>query len=155
MTWDDLLHVMPRESRDNLRRVYRYVRYFLKSVRLPEMSLPRPTLYSRDVDDIDLYVGGLAEHPVRGGIVGSTFSCIIAQHFRNLRRSDRFWYENGGFDSSFSVNQLRAIRRVTLARILCDNLDLIDSVQPFAFLTVDRIRYLLYIPFILNSYTVK
>ncbi|KAL0278790.1 UNVERIFIED_CONTAM: hypothetical protein PYX00_000497 [Menopon gallinae] len=116
VTWDDLLHVMAEESRNNLRRVY------------------------RDVDDIDLYVGGLAEHPVRGGIVGSTFSCIIAQHFRNLRKSDRFWYENGGFDSSFSVNQLRAIRRITLARILCDNLDLIDSVQPFAFLTVDRIR---------------
>lgn len=54
---------------------------------------------------------------------------------------DRFWYENGGFESSFTLAQLQQIRRVTLARILCDNLDGIDTLQPFVFLTVDNDRW--------------
>lgn len=46
----------------------------------------------RHINDIDLYSGGLAEKPVRGGAVGPTFSCIIAQQFLNLRKGDRRVY---------------------------------------------------------------
>jgi peroxidase len=53
---------------------------------------------------------------------------------------DRFWYENGGFESSFTLVQLQQIRRITLARMLCDNLDGIDTLQPFVFLIVDDDR---------------
>ncbi|KDR10838.1 Chorion peroxidase [Zootermopsis nevadensis] len=94
----------------------------------------------RDVDDIDLFPGAMAERPVSGGLVGSTFACILAQQFSNLRKGDRFWYENGGFESSFTLAQLQQIRRVTLARMLCDNLDGIDTLQPFVFLTADNDR---------------
>ncbi|XP_030376363.1 uncharacterized protein LOC115625455 [Scaptodrosophila lebanonensis] len=73
----------------------------------------------RSVHDIDLFVGGIAERPVVGGLVGPTFACIIAQQFSNSRRGDRFWYENGGFESSFTPAQLHSLRRVSLAQVLC------------------------------------
>jgi hypothetical protein len=53
---------------------------------------------------------------------------------------DRFWYENGGFESSFTLPQLQQIRHITLARVLCDNLDGIDTLQPFVMLAVDDDR---------------
>lgn len=92
------------------------------------------------VDDLDLFTGGLSEKPVRGGIVGPTFACIIAQQFANIRKGDRFWYENGGYESSFTPAQLQQIRRVTLANVLCVTLDEIETIQPFAFLTAEETR---------------
>ncbi|ROT69526.1 hypothetical protein C7M84_012293 [Penaeus vannamei] len=78
-------------------------------------------------------LGGLAEKPVLRGLVGPTFACILGQQFLNLRRGDRFWFENGGFVSSLSPDQLKEIRKVTLARVMCDNLDDIDDLQPNVF----------------------
>ena len=46
------------------------------------------------VDDLDLWVGGLAEDHVDGGCVGETFARIIAMQYRILRDGDRFWFEN-------------------------------------------------------------
>ena len=89
------------------------------------------------VDDIDLFTGGLSERPVTGGVVGPTFACIIGQQFLNLRKGDRFWYENGNHPGAFKADQLQEIRRASLSRVICDNLDDIESLQPFAFLTVD------------------
>ncbi|XP_053667737.1 uncharacterized protein LOC128718088 [Anopheles marshallii] len=91
----------------------------------------------RTVDDIDLFVGGLAERPVVGGIVGPTFSCIIAQQFSNLRKGDRFWYENPGFESSFTPAQLESIRQVAFSQVLCRALGGGGTLQPFVFLPSD------------------
>ncbi|CAG7822546.1 unnamed protein product, partial [Allacma fusca] len=81
--------------------------------------------------DVDLFPGGMVELPVKGGLVGPTFSCIIGQTFRNVRRGDRFWFENPG---QFMSAQLRALRNTTLARVICDTSDAIRTLQPIIFL---------------------
>lgn len=39
----------------------------------------------KNLEDIDLFPGAMAEKPVIGGMVGPVFACIIAQQFSNLR----------------------------------------------------------------------
>ncbi|XP_060521832.1 myeloperoxidase-like [Cylas formicarius] len=92
------------------------------------------------IDDVDLFTGGLAERPLRGSVVGPTFACIIAQQFLNLRRGDRFWYENGGFESSFTPAQLQQIRKVSLSQILCQTMNEIETIQEFVFLSPDNVK---------------
>ena len=85
-----------------------------------------------DLQNVDLFVGGLAEEPLPGGVVGATFACIFAQTFLALRHGDRFYYENqdGG---AFSAAQIAEIEKATLSRVICDNTDTI-TIQENAFL---------------------
>lgn len=81
------------------------------------------------MDDIDLFSGGLLETSLNGGIVGPTFACIIGNQFQRLRKCDRFWYENIDPFIRFTKYQLYEIRKMTLARLLCNNLDEVDQIQ--------------------------
>ncbi len=89
-------------------------------------------------DDVDLWTGGISEKPLPGSMVGPTFACIIGKQFRNLRKGDRFWYENGGWPSSFTLEQLSEIRKVKLSRMICDNGDDIDTIQVYAMVLPDH-----------------
>ncbi|XP_059469359.1 peroxidase-like [Neocloeon triangulifer] len=89
------------------------------------------------VHDVDLWSAGICERPLPGGMVGPTFSCIISRSFRQLRRADRFWYENPDHPGAFTPGQLKSIKRMTFARMLCDNSDNIQTVQNFVFLLPD------------------
>ncbi|XP_076292482.1 uncharacterized protein LOC143214865 [Lasioglossum baleicum] len=111
----------------------------LNRVMSAEVVLQFRQVYSF-VEDIDLFTAGLAEKSVSGGLVGPTFACIIGQQFSNLRRGDRFWYENPNQESSFTPGQLQQIRRVSLAEVLCQTMDEIETLQPFVFLTQDSMR---------------
>ncbi|XP_065909545.1 lactoperoxidase-like [Dysidea avara] len=88
-------------------------------------------------EDIDLWVGGLAEDPLPGGRIGATFACIFAITFKGLREGDRFYYENPGV---FTPEQLTEIRKASLSRVICDTADNIPEVQPNAFSTVQARR---------------
>jgi len=83
-------------------------------------------------DDIDLYIGGLSERPSVGAAVGPVFGCLIASQFNDLKKGDRFFYESGPSPTSFSLTQLREIRKMTLSKLICDNTDM-NEIQPFAF----------------------
>ncbi|XP_037547967.1 eosinophil peroxidase [Nematolebias whitei] len=69
-------------------------------------------------DNIDVWLGGVAEPFVGGGRVGPLFSCLIATQFQRIRQGDRFWYQNPGV---FTSSQRAAVSSATLARIICDN----------------------------------
>ncbi|RWS20468.1 peroxidase-like protein, partial [Leptotrombidium deliense] len=89
-------------------------------------------LYSKiykHVDDIDLWSGGISEYRLPGAIIGPTFACIVARQFSNIRRGDRFWFENSGFPSSFTPDQLAELRKATQAKIICDNADDMPTIQ--------------------------
>ncbi|XP_037793059.1 chorion peroxidase-like [Penaeus monodon] len=85
-------------------------------------------LYSH-VDDVDLFIGGLAEKPVPGGLVGPTFACILADQFLRLKVGDRYWYETSDPETRFETAQLMEIRNSSLGRILCDVIPELKEVQ--------------------------
>ncbi|XP_059616310.1 uncharacterized protein LOC132261488 [Phlebotomus argentipes] len=107
--WDDLSREIPPEVIARFKRLY------------------------ASVDDIDLFPGAMSERPLQGGLVGPTFACIIAIQFRQLRKCDRFWYENEDPAVRFSEAQLSEIRKTTLAKIFCENLDIPGDMQRAAF----------------------
>jgi peroxidase len=55
-----------------------------------------------NVDDVDLYTGALAELPIGDGLVGPTFTCLIADQFQRLQMGDRYWYETAFHPGSFT-----------------------------------------------------
>ncbi|XP_022650761.1 peroxidase-like isoform X2 [Varroa destructor] len=96
-TFEDLDNVMPRPVRERLESLYAHV------------------------NDIDLFTGGVSEYQLPGGVVGPTFGCIMGIQFWRLKYGDRFYYEHGGQAGSFTPSQLTQIRKITMAKIVCDN----------------------------------
>ena len=85
------------------------------------------------LETVDLWVGGLAEERLPGSLVGATFACIIANAFAALREGDRFYYENNDQTALFTAEQRAEIEKTSLSRIICDNADNIQKIQPNAF----------------------
>lgn len=100
---------------------------------IPLQDIEKLTRVYQHVDDVDLFIGGILERPKRGALVGPTFLCIVGDQFSRLKIGDRFYYENGKFNSKFSAAQLDELRKTSLARILCDNSDNIQHIQPLVF----------------------
>ena len=93
----------------------------------------------KNVDDIDLFVGGMLEKSEGDALVGPVFKCIIGDQFIRLKEGDRFWYENDDPQTRFTRDQLLSIKQTSMARIVCDNSD-IDEIQPVVFRTETKIN---------------
>jgi peroxidase len=73
------------------------------------------SVYS-DVDDIDLWVGVLAEDPFNDGHVGELAFQVIRRQFERLRDGDRYWYLR-----LFSGPEIAELESTTLADVIRRN----------------------------------
>ena len=93
------------------------------------------------LDNVDLWVGGLAEKKMAfGGMLGSTFSFIFELQMENLQHADRFYY----LSRTQGLNLLTELENNSLASIVMRNTDL--GEQGFAlpgdiFSTPDHVLY--------------
>ena len=83
------------------------------------------------VNDIDLWVGGLAEDPViaEGSQLGETFRRLLVIKFMRLRDGDRFWYEN-----DLTQAELDFLGDVTLAKVIRDNTSIDGEISDTVFM---------------------
>lgn len=109
------------------------------------MGLPRVTKFNQistvtkvkrrlkaayeNVDQIDLWAGGLAEDNVEGSMVGELFQAIMVRQFKALRDGDRFWYQNDLNDADQAL-----VHNRTLADIIKDNTTVGDEIGASAFI---------------------
>ncbi|EAZ93187.1 peroxidase family protein [Crocosphaera chwakensis] len=83
-----------------------------------------------NVDEVDLWIAGLAEKKVNGGLLGETFSYILIDQFTRSRDGDRFFYLND-LDHLNILDP--TLETVTLSSIIRRNSN-IENIQDNAFL---------------------
>jgi len=93
----------------------------------PQIIADLQALYA-SVDDIDPYVGGLAEIKNPGSNLGPLFQTVIKNQFQRLRDGDRYWYEA---PDMFTADELAEIYNTTLAKIIMRNTDVVMSDDAF------------------------
>ncbi|KAF8785936.1 Peroxidasin like protein [Argiope bruennichi] len=89
----------------------------------------------RSIEDIDLIPGAIGEKHLEGALLGPTYICLLGKQFSNLRKGDRFWFENLNHPGAFTKDQLKEIYKISHARIICDNSDDIHKVTMNPFFT--------------------
>ena len=99
---------------------------FAQITKDPAMQAKLQSLYG-NVNNIDLWVGGLAEDHVPGGSVGPLFARVIGEQFGRLRAADSFWYQK-----TFAGADLQAVGNTHLTDVIRRNTAL-TTVQPNAF----------------------
>jgi hypothetical protein len=81
-----------------------------------------------NVDDVDMWIGGLSEDAVRGAHVGRLFYKIIRNQFIYLRDGDRFWYER-----VLDPHELHEVRRTRLSDIIRRNTGIRNEIPSNVF----------------------
>ncbi|XP_024308860.1 thyroid peroxidase isoform X7 [Homo sapiens] len=69
-------------------------------------------------DNIDVWLGGLAENFLPRARTGPLFACLIGKQMKALRDGDWFWWENSHV---FTDAQRRELEKHSLSRVICDN----------------------------------
>jgi hypothetical protein len=92
----------------------------------PQLASKLKQLYG-SLNNVDLWVGILAENHVANGSVGPTAKAIINEQFNRLRAADRFWYQR-----IFQGRELQQLESTTLSQVIARNTGL-STVQSNAF----------------------
>jgi hypothetical protein len=94
----------------------------------PDVIARLASVYS-SVDEIDGWVGMLAETHLEGAMVGETLSIILGDQFRRLRDGDRFYYRN-----YLPRPLIDMVERQSLAKIIRRNTEIGDELPDNVFL---------------------
>ena len=97
-----------------------------------DLTLVRFLKLYGSLESLDLWIAGLAEERLPQSLLGATFNCIFGLTFKGVREGDRFFWLNPGV---FTPEQRRSIARDTISRVICDNSDGIEFIQPDGFLS--------------------
>ena len=85
------------------------------------------------IDDIDPWIGGLAEDTLSGALVGELFFTILKRQFENLRDGDPFWYERDLDPATRAY-----LESLTLSRIIRLNTKIRDELPEDVFRASER-----------------
>ena len=80
------------------------------------------------VEDVDLWVGGLAEDPIPGSHLGPLFSHMLIEQFEALRDGDRLWYER-----ALPRALVREINSTRLSDVIRRNTDIGNEIPDDVF----------------------
>jgi peroxidase len=93
----------------------------------PDLQDNLAAIYA-DVDEIDLWIGGLAEDHWHDAQGGETYYTILKEQFEALRDGDRFWYERDLSDA-----ELAEVRQIRFSDIIRRNTDIDDEIPDDVF----------------------
>lgn len=82
-----------------------------------------------NVNDMDVWMVGLAEDAVHGAMVGETVRAVLIDQFERVRDGDRFWYE-----IYLPRDLLGIVRKQTLAEIIQRNTQIGKGIRNNVFL---------------------
>lgn len=89
----------------------------------PEWFPKLAELYDGDVNNVDVYIGGMLES-TNGP--GPLFSAIIKEQFARIRDSDRFWFENTD-NNIFTQSEIEEIRKITFYDVIRSTLNITEG----------------------------
>ncbi|CAI2171547.1 10820_t:CDS:2 [Funneliformis geosporum] len=99
----------------------------------------------KSVDQVESFIGGLAEDHIKGSILGELFHKSFTQQWTLIRDSDRFWFE--GTNLGFTRDEINEIRNITWLSVIQNNIPQgfvfptnIWSVQPTATFNTSSIK---------------
>ncbi|KAF0296027.1 Chorion peroxidase [Amphibalanus amphitrite] len=145
----DLVALNIQRGRDHGLGTYNDARVATGQSRVPTWNALRRTMSAEEiealrsvyghVDDVDLFIAGVLERPMRHVVLGKTFGRLIGDQFIRLRHGDNFFYDLGGSERPWRLSsaQLEQVRRASWARVLCDNVADVTRIQPLAFRVAD------------------
>lgn len=88
------------------------------------------------VEDVEVWVGGLAEDHQRRTMDGKLFFTILKDQFERLRDSNRLWYQH-----SFCRRQVAKLENTTLADIIRWNTLITHEIPDNVFLYRKAVHY--------------
>lgn len=134
----DLVALNIQRGRDHGLPSYNEVRRKLEGLE-PKTDFPEvtesPELQNKladaygNINDMDVYIGGLAEDPVPGSMLGELFHAIVTLQFEALRDGDRFWHQR-----TLSQDELKEMEGTKLADIIRRNTDIGDEISDNVFI---------------------